>query len=234
MKKSVVLLSLLAVVGCAKEVPVTGEVFVVTRGRTNIKMALVTVRVFPEGQVKELIAAKIKAHEDRFEEFKPKVTAARDAMYKAKAAADAADAELYRLNRYDLSATARATLDRAVEADKARDAAQKELQEAVDDATLLSKGTEIMSGWPTTPFEVKTDGDGKFNLILKPGKYVMTADSSRFTGAKGQEIETYYWVVWVTVGNKPVHVMLSNDNQTEAICAPDACVFDKTSFKEPW
>jgi hypothetical protein len=65
-------------------------------------------------------------------------------------------------------------------------------------------------------FASKTDADGKFLLDLPAGKYVVAAKSSRLVSLYSQE--DYYWLIYVNTTSKNQSLMLSNDNLFKTQC----------------
>lgn len=192
---------------CEKQASVEGQVFVVTKSRENIKLALVEVKAIPADKLPDFAALQVKGREEQ-ERMKDKVERAKLELNFA-----AASLEVSKL----LVQHARS---------------QKDVETAHSDAVKVQAGAadarKIMSEYqyfatprfyidqlPPALATAKTDADGKFKLVIPAGKYVIAATSSR---SVGKETENYDWLVKVDATSPVQSLMLSNDNQVETKC----------------
>lgn len=232
MRKLFYLLPIIVVFsGCTRSpVPVNGQIFIVTKGQQNIKLGLVEVRAIPEAEAKKEIAKRL----DLFKANALKMLPDYRRTKKEKDAATAKKDEL--LDNYNETVGIYEILS------DAKDVAKK--KKAIRDASDLVYELELtevlyrgmiyddavhprrMKDWPQGVM-AKSDADGRFTLLLKPGRYMLVASSSRYTGAKDESEEQYYWFPWVDVVKPSVSIFLSNDNLYEN-CKKDECGLDAT------
>lgn len=204
------------------DVVVQGQVFIVTKGGNNIKLALVNVAAYKE---KDMLAQFDKTWETeqderahavvRIEEAKKASDAANERLKEARARGDAAReyARANLLNKNALNAMTEAS-------------AESSRLSAVYGATLDANSTERkklaalssarhfiekLSDPVTTS---KSDADGNFDLTVPAGAYVLVATGKRLAGSS---TELYEWMVRVDAA-KPLKVMLSNDNMNDTKC----------------
>lgn len=73
---------------------------------------------------------------------------------------------------------------------------------------------------------IKTDADGRFQLELPAGKYIMYSKGSR---SIGRSEEDYRWLLRVDLNKSKNELILNNDNLTDTNC--QVCVDTKQYFK---
>lgn len=240
----------LATVGaCKRETQVYGDVFIVTKGRQNVKLALVDVAFITEAQMTSHAASKVAAAKAYFLEKQGSVSELQAQADEAEAAKDAAWAK-YTEKSQQLQAMSRGAADypRATALIRFYDkvvqpismlhtSAQKlalekrlALLSAQLDAYRLTQGPALFADLPPAAAAATTDADGKFTVTLKPGRYGVVARSTRFVGGdKDEGNEEYFWFVWLTLdGEREKRVMLSNDNQLDTNCSE--CIFKESEF----
>lgn len=177
-------------------VNISGQIFVITKGRENIKLALVNVVAIPE---KEFVS-HIKALQSsgRIEQRK------------------ALELEMHKTEKE--AATALAAFRRTLSSDNRKVvisiSAYWDL--LLDKWDYFDAGGYLFEKLPASIADSKTDADGKFSFSLPPGRYVLAANSSRNVSDK--VVERYYWLVWVNTSSSNHSVMLSNDNLFETKC----------------
>lgn len=217
--------------GCAKVdqpkqpklVPVEGQVFIVTRGQVNLKLALVQVSALPESTVLAHIdscIAQIQAGKERMEADRSASRLAAEAAIPAAvdraARANAEYGAVIRSVQGYRNPTDELKLGRAREAAAQADAAVSALRARVklNSEPMYVIGTsarDYFDGLPTSDVVAKTDADGEFTLSLPAGqRFALAAQASRETVGN---TESYYWMVWVVPRDGAENrVMLSNDN----------------------
>lgn len=184
-----------------KLVELSGQVFIVTRGRDNIKLALVNIYAFPEKDVFQhnvkLLEKVVQIQQIENQELQ----SAREEAKEVEAATKNPDSppDSSQLEQY-ISKTLK----------------YKEISKK---GITTIDGKYYFANLPAPLVTSKTDADGKFNLSLPQGKYVIAAESSRDVVGR---VENYYWLVWVDATSPNNSVILSNDNLFETRC--DACV----------
>lgn len=212
------------------KVNISGQVFVVTQGKENIKLALVKISAIPENDIIQYLNA---SHGNGLEQQKillPELEFAKKESDMASAERASADRE------FDKAAERRIAANYSNDIHAYDDAYYK----AADNALALARISGSKSGsykaiknkfdyFDTpkyffeslpTPIDIsKTDADGKFTLSLPPGKYAIAATSSREVF---KNTESYYWLVWVNTSLRNQSLILSNDNLFETKC--DECV----------
>lgn len=238
----VVILSTMFAVACApKEQPVTGEVFIVTKGGNNIKLGLVPVAVYTEQTVNDFIAKYKASHEARVGAAEPAIKEAQAELAPLKAANDTAIEEVWKSHAHLKQLTSskwsayyegphKRINDTYEAATTQYLAALNKKIALIDSAMLLSSGESISRATPVPLAETKTNSDGKFSFMLKPGRYGIWARGSRSIGS---DVEHYFWFLWVAVAEgKAQDILLSNDNQINSICN-ETCVVSARTFRQP-
>ena len=195
-----------------KRVDLSGQVFVVTNGRENVKLALVEVSAIPEKAVMDALKANGTEGHRQQEAIAAQLEAAKqDAITTRSAAKRAQDAFDSSTNISDFSTlnnanfvAAKASVDSR---EKVRDLEQK--------LRYYSSGAYLFEGLPSPVVTSKTDADGKFLLSIPAGRYVIAARSNRKVF---NSTENYYWLVVLNTASPNHSLMLSNDNLFETKC----------------
>lgn len=220
----VVLMLVVLLVGCGNQgeaekklvekVSITGQVFVVTKGRENIKLALVDVVAIPEKELSQYI----KSQHDKGIEQQTVIFPRLEPAKKAASAAAAASKKCY-TPPYDHCAgyttIGHMDLPNSVIKKDEMYAKAAAYEKVMAEFHYYDSGGHYFEKLPMQVAASKTDADGKFNLSLPHGKYALAAKSSR--DASGTT-ENYYWLVWVDTTSPNHSVMLSNDNLFETKC----------------
>jgi hypothetical protein len=199
----------------SKLVPVSGQVFIVTKGRENIKLALTQVAALPESttlnrvaRCKDTMPKSVSAASAYAESVRVQAHAATEELKAATAASNAlppltSDATLAALNK------AQARLKRAMERASNLRTQLAEATSALEEAS--SSFSPYFLDFPQTIATTKADADGKFTLALHPGQRVALAAVAERETPGGTE--TYYWMVWFTPQKGADNqIMLCNDN----------------------
>lgn len=211
---------------------ISGQVFVVTKGGENIKLALVGVFAITESEFLQYLAASTSIKRGA----QDKLILAENEEKESRAAKKAAEDRMSDLHDFYLKkdSTDRGAYKRFSdsseywEASKIREAAENawsiklmaEISARVEFRSFKT-GAYYFSGLPAGISTSKTDVDGKFKLDLPAGKYALAAKSSRHVFGNTEE---YYWIIWVNTSSQNQSVMLSNDNMFETQCSD--CVTD--------
>lgn len=224
--RRLVILALLLVAGCSptkdakapKLVPVEGQVFIVTKGRENLKMALVTVEVFPESTAQRAVEGR-KALFARSQSGLDSLAAATKvaqaflaranrAIAKHEEAVSAVGAE----PRYDYQREwVEETRNAAARAGEGLAPVRATLNALISRYGAFGTDSWYFEALPRSAVNTKTDADGKFTISLPAGRRVVLAAQA------GREIagdtESYYWLVWFTPRDSTENrIMPSNDN----------------------
>ena len=220
------LISLLTIMGCApKEGDLNGQIFIVTKGRDNIRLALVDVNLFTEQQMKEYVILKKQQTKEKIKEveaFKHQLIGYIEAIK---------NNNYSKQNLY--GETIKATIFTYVDKDgishftnilpflktfrmvKPTRHTIQELEQAYAQAELLREalldGAYFFENVPSGIGKAKTDVDGKFTFrINRSQKYALIASAERKVVGK---MEKYYWIIWTSLeGKESKTIMLSNDN----------------------
>lgn len=212
------------------DVQIQGQVFIVTRGGSNIKLALIALAAFSE---EDLLAQFTRTAEA---ERAMRISAGAE-LQKAKdelAAAEQDSAALRARSRSNLDQRLAARARGDFAAQRAGDAEYVEIMRlefsdakklaaakaAVQDsshslAELLSPRhfiTKLAGARATT----KSDADGNFAITVPPGPHVLVATGKRLVG---ERTEMYEWMVRVDATKPGQRIMLSNDNMVDSGCA---------------
>lgn len=197
-------------------VNISGQVFVVTQGKENIKLALVEVGAIPEKDITQSIMSKHSTGLEQQKELKTKLES-------AKKSANAASASYARAKRKSEEAF-RHVLDGGDYVDavgeelklegpaESKNSNYKRIKANFD---YFDSPNYYFESLPTSIAISKTDADGKFSLSLPAGKYAIAATSSRNVV---NHTELYYWLVLVDTSSPNQSLMLSNDNLFETKC----------------
>ena len=214
----------------SKPSSITGQVFVVTRTRESIKLALVEVLAIPEQEFLQQIEAskKLKLEVESAEVLAKQesdqadnnVRLAEENMDLAFRDFDNAyirngeiDDDWYEERYSDLAVNKHLQL--TSQAKKYQLAKSESLRAAKSLVEPFITGQYYFASLPKG-FASKTDADGKFVLDLPAGKYVVAAKSSRLVSRYSQEDD--YWLIYVDTTSKNQSLMLSNDNLFETQC----------------
>jgi hypothetical protein len=194
--------------GCGNK-EITGQIFVVTKGKDNIKLALVEVGAIPQEEFDKYLKVK---HSKKIEEQKrllPQYEQAtkqlKEAGEKKSAASDEWSESGYSNAKYRLS----------LKADENFDLVNRKTKDVISEFEAFNEYGYYLQTLPAPKFISKTDADGKFFLTLPKGKYAITASSSRNVGSTS---EAYHWLVVVDTASDTKSLMLSNDNFVETNC----------------
>ena len=205
------------------DIHIQGQVFVVTKGGINIKLALVNVSAYREKDLLEQLDNNWEKEKDERAEAKARVVEAIKAGERiqgqtAIARGHAEGAESYaRIHGRDSTAVnalkeTRAEFNRLLKAESAAD--DEVFSEMAKQAALLKP--RHMIARLNTPLSLsKSDADGNFDIALPAGSYVLVAIGSR---SIGDSTELYEWAVRV-FAEKSVKVLLSNDNMVDTKCS---------------
>ncbi len=194
----------------------SGDVFIVTKERQNIKLGLVEVSVIDSAEMNVFAQSRLQSAKQEIERIKPVIQKAQREYENMNQAKE----KFYRVyldniysHRYE-----KKYRDMEYALSKKRIAIHKLL----NDYYGYSKGSYFLTGLPRPIRSVKTDSDGKFGLKLKSGRYAIVAHSPRKSGDSDKD---YYWFIWVNLENdSKQRIFLSNDNLFESKC--ESCVFN--------
>lgn len=220
-----------SLLGCAAEGDLSGDIFIVTNGRENVKLGLVEVRAIPESQMRPYLDAKRRLADSA-------QSALRAEYQQLKSAVDSTDAVLERIKTEHPEFTywmmwegVSSSRERSVNADAPTRAMWKaRLEEYRAAYRRFNAVRPRYESWvtaeyylddlPPSALTAKTDADGKFTLRLRSRtRYALVASTTREIG---NHTERYHWIVWTTLDGKPTgRVLLSNDNvldPAERVC----------------
>jgi hypothetical protein len=182
------------------EADLNGEIFIVTKGRENVRLALVEISAIPEKDIIPFINKKISNAKREIEKSKP-------AYEKLVAEEKSLDIEYQKAFKRHMDHISSRGYD------KEYDAHNKKFIErlyASDKYFKFLTGKYYFDGIPKAENICKSNVDGKFSLKLKRNsKYALFAKSSRKVF---DSEEDYYWLIWVVMDHNPQSVTLSNDN----------------------
>lgn len=228
--------------GCGEK-EITGQAFVVTKGKDNIKLALVAVGAIPQEDFDKYIKAKQREKLEQQKPLSPQYDQAKKEANKlqkkldeirqrliepernlkeerdnlAKSVGDYSTAyygEGVKLRTLFYIDTLKACLTEEKEEIKKYPNMQANL-DLINKYEAFNKNEFYLPNLPDPKFISKTDAEGKFTLKLPSGKYVITANTSRDIFGS---TENYRWLVTVDTSNTNQPLMLSNDNLLESKC----------------
>jgi hypothetical protein len=222
----------LALVACNRPVHVEGDVFVVTKGRQNIKLALVDVALLPEVTAKQLAQkatadaqVALRAARGRTKQAEEAARSQDGKVASASADREVAQQERLRAIGTPTSEKAEGRYQEALGAWERELKAHSSLLEKQKRA-LLEEMSVLECGFfrgrliGEAVARAKSDADGKFSFDVVGGRYGLVAFSSRLVGDKTEE---YCWLNWLAVPPAG-RLMLSNDNMLDSACAD--CLID--------
>lgn len=187
--------------GCSRVRDVSGQIFVVTKDRTNVKMGMVGVHVATDEQMRAIGARLVKEYDIAI------------AKYKRHSAQGAKDQLCLEQLRKELSAMipkqvpVKAIDDLDEETvDRIRAIQDADRPELID--PLLTNGAladRLIAALP--PPSAKTDADGRFTVSAGPGDWVLARDQRSLIG---DVKETYLWIDIVPKTRAPL--LIANDS----------------------
>lgn len=182
----------------APDVVIGGQVFVVTKGGTNVKLALVTVSAYLENEFVDRVNQTFAAEREARNSAVAELFSARLRVKEAIAAKVATD------DPY--------SLDHKKKVNELQMEFLKEMRRSLKFVSV-DHFVEIQGNPKET---AKSDADGNFELSVPAGAYVLSARGTRMAG---DETEVYEWLVKVDASNKIRKIMLSNDNLVKTKCS---------------
>ena len=197
---------ILCTMGCSPDRQVSGQVFVVTKGRENVKMGLVHIHAVTAEQLAPIAAELLKTCKQA------------DLKERQALAEQVADLAALRQFETELGALQPVGLNlpefrawREESAQRRSSVAARDTESTDSAATLERRIASLFARLPAAAG--KTDADGRFNLKLKSsGKVWLLAQAERTTG---KDTERYFWAHAVKDGRDTNPVLLSNDSLVE-------------------
>ena len=192
--------------GCSQKREINGQVFVVTKGRENVKMGLVHIHAVSAEQLAPIAAELLKTCKQA------------DLKERQALAEQLADLAALRQFETELGALQPVGLNlpefrawREESAQRRSSVAARDTESTDSAATLERRIASLFARLPAAAG--KTDADGRFNLKLKSsGKVWLLAQAERTTG---KDTERYFWAHAVKDGRDTNPVLLSNDSLVE-------------------
>jgi len=177
---------------------INGQVFIVTKGRENVKLALVRVCAIPENQILSWITAKknnapaqIRIAEQKINSISGEIQKVQTDLQNLPIGQYGYNPDKYPLEKKKLN------LETDLRIAELRRNYWKTPEYYFEDLTLCE-------------VSAKTDADGKFNLTIPANKrYAIAATTSRRIFNSN---ETYWWLVWAQLDAKNQQLDLTNDN----------------------
>lgn len=222
-KISVFILMILLAGGCHYlQWKLDGEVFIVTKGGENVRLGLVTVQAISEDKMKEFIVKKSSESKTEIEILQKEIKKAEIKL--ADAEKEAKSSEKERDRRFKILLNSLASRKANNYHKDAVKIHESKLNILIDkrknlDALKLKQNyygsaAFYFNGLPGPITSAKTDADGRFTLFISRERRVaLAAHASRQVSNKKEE---YYWLVWVSLDEKPPgNIFLSNDNMTD-------------------
>lgn len=188
------LVAMFLLAGCGKQ-EILGQVFIVTQGMGNIKLALVEVGAIPQEEFDQYQKTKQALKLEQQRRLSPKYISAKKEL--GDAFSKWSSEFKFEGPIYEMYSEV-----------------QKRTKDVIAEYEAFDNDQYILGTLPPSKFISKSDADGKFSLSLPKGKYVIFAKSSRKVGDSS---ETYYWLVKIDEST-PSNLMLSNDNLLESKC----------------
>ena len=183
---------------------IEGQVFIVSKSGTAVKLALVQVSAIPLGQMEQYLGEVEREVTGERHKADSLVNEAKAAVRNAVNARQQ-DYQAWLLHHRSASNAEYKALVERVWKMRAR------LEGAIDARHVMNSAAPYVTNLPEPVASTKTDADGKFSLTLPAGdEYVLAARAKRSLPGGGSE--HYFWLVKAQDST----VMLSNDNLTSA------------------
>lgn len=229
-----------SIVAC-KPAPISidGSVFIVTNSGTNFKLGLVEVRAIQKSEALPVLKVEQERTTALSNKLIAEIQTSQQEAEKLATARAKHMSSMRRMNEsangppvmreYDDSPEILSTKKQLLEArGELLKRAQMEGEQALNlepaykkqtenilgmcaELTEVLSGTAVIQSLPAAVSAGKTDADGRFQLILPKGQYVLSARTTRKTGTG--HVEQYVWLVELVVPLESTNsVMLSNDN----------------------
>jgi hypothetical protein len=207
-----------------KNVAIQGQVFVVTQGGSNIKLALVNVAAYLEKDLLQQFDKIWEVERDMRNDAATKVKEAKAETAEAYALSnnlwkDTSAASIAMIRNSGDKNLMQVWIQASLLEDKAKSAhmAAKAREEAAQARSFaLFDPRHFIEGFNNPIAVSKTDADGNFDLTLPAGSsYVLAATGKRRAGSS---TELYEWIVRVDA-SRSLKIMLSNDNMLDSKCA---------------
>jgi hypothetical protein len=225
--QKIVVPALIALAHTASHAQINGQLFIVQRNQAVVKLALVTVLVYPEhefnmslNKTKEENEKIISSISAELAKTKEKAKVEEEVVANSKITLQLMSAKLKATNtepnyaeRYDLYWNLYKNIEKAEEDIRKH----KEIITQAERKIANLKGLEnYISNLPNASYKTRSNADGFFRLNVPGGNYVILAQSSRFV--YGEKNEKYNWLVRIDTKGGGADVLLSNDNLYETNC----------------
>ena len=208
-----------------------GQVFIVTKGRENIKLGLTTVNLYSYNDIVAYLTKRkpeYAALQDRENQL---VGAAEAAVNSAKQSVD--NAQQKSSNAINAIHRGDPNFDKQIEASNQALDENDQALNAYSSALIDAAGAEehrdvaltggfFFENLPNPIATTQTDANGEFSLqIPTDGQYVIGAQAQRDVGGS---TEYYYWMIQVSLNGAPnKSIMMSNNNLSTAQ-SPDSLI----------
>jgi hypothetical protein len=185
----------------------TGEVFIVTKGITYT-LDSVAVSAIPEDVAKKHLETKTQERDIESQKVRRALDGLTTALEIVKAEEDA----LWKALQLD-DANPQKSAAWRVAYNKTKDLA-KEVKNLQAERARVTSGEYFFDELPTGISVAKTDGNGRFSLIIPcNGRYVVAARGPRETF---RDVDPYWFVSTSLDGEPSKHLVLTNDNVLDA------------------
>lgn len=199
-----------------KKQSIAGQSYIVTKGSGVYKLALLEVAFYREDEfereMRAYAATKKEDYKDLYAELMESETQLVDSRRSLISVENGITVGLNREN------------DRSVAYDIYRASTLKFKQKALSYKQVAYAEPVFDKLIPTK--STKTDADGKFQVELPTGNYVIYSKGSR---AVGRLEENYRWLLKLELKQSPNQLNLTNDNLTDSNCSQ--CIDTKQYFK---
>ena len=210
--------------GCKPKVgELEGSVFIVTKGRENVKLGLVTVNLHDAKTARASVRSFLVQLETQANDVRVEATPL--ALSVQKLCADAKPIA----DEYDARPTA--SIRGRLEAKREEiNKVTRDFNNKIEPLNRQVRNYERLcyEAIRQPLASVKTDADGKFRVEMpRNGEFIITASTSRAVGNRSEE---YIWVMSVSLeGKQRAQIFLSNDNMMSSD-SPESAI-PKPSFQ---
>lgn len=207
--------------GCSpRRDTVSGQVFLVTLGRENVKLGLVEVRAIPEQAISRHLEIRRQQSDSACAVIAPRLTAARALLSQAqsdlKRAPALAIAQEIRYIKSEITLEQFGSRDAVIATYRHAAEIAESRFELVDAEIRAAKSAAFMlEGLPAGVARATTDADGRFSLSVPRGrKLAIAARADRLTFLGAEQSSWLFWLPEESRNGTPLY--LSNGNTTSA------------------
>jgi hypothetical protein len=199
-----------------KKQAISGQAFIVTKGSGVYKLALLEMSFYSDDAFEKEIKLHAQNYAEEYRELFAQLKEDEDRLNASK--------QNFELVKLDIKLGTKKDSDEYPAFDIYRKSALRYNSTAINYLNIAYANPVFEKLVPVK--SIKTDADGRFQLELPAGKYIMYSKGRR---AIGRSEEDYRWLLRVDLKQSKNELILNNDNLTDTNC--HQCVDTKQYFK---